>query len=118
MERDRKPKPFENAIFYRQHFFHGGFGHDLIKNNRFVSVDKNPVFQVPANGIGQHQFLQVPAITNHFPDTSPVADAGYILMNDGTCIQIFGDVMGRGSDYFDSSLVGLVIRFGSGKGWQ
>ena len=112
MERDRKPKPLENAIFYRKHFFDGGFGKELIKNNRFVTEDKNTVFQVPAYSVGQYQLLQIPAVANHFPDTSPVANTGNILVNDGTGIQIFSNVMGCGSNYFDSSLVGLVIGLG------
>ena len=45
-----------------------------------------------------------------------MANPGNILFDDRTFVQILGDIVGRGPDKFDPTLVGLVVGPSPGKG--
>ena len=36
----------------------------LVKDNGFISVDEHAILEVPANGLGEHDFLQITAAAN------------------------------------------------------
>src|ERR1700761_8280941 len=65
---------------------------------------------MPAYSAGEHNALQVATARYEVLDLIAVGDAGYILLDDGTVIEIGGDVVAGGAGQLDSAGVGRVIR--------
>src|SRR5437868_2717713 len=87
----------------------------LVEYHGLVTVDQDPAFEVPVDGLGEDSFLQVAALANQVLDTVAVRHAGDVLVDDRTFIQIARRVVRRGADEFHAALVGLMIRTSASK---
>ena len=67
----------------------------LIEDHGLVPVKENPVLDVPAHGAGEDDFFQVPAFLQEIVERIAMRDAYYVLLNDGTVVQDFGDIWWR-----------------------
>jgi hypothetical protein len=88
------------------------------ENHSFIAVQKDAVFDVPADGAGEDDFFEVAAFTDKVFDSVAMRDANYILLDDGTIVEDFGDVMAGCADQFDAALEGLMVWARADKGGQ
>src|SRR5437868_7176478 len=70
---------------------------------------------MPANGAGEHNFLQVAALLNHVLDSVAMGNAGYVLLDDRSFVEGGGDVMAGGADQLDAALKSLMVGLGADK---
>ena len=63
------------------------------ENHGLIAIEKDSVFDVPADGAGENYLLQVAAFADEIFDRVAVGDADDILLDDGTVVKNFGDVM-------------------------
>ena len=64
---------------------------------------------MPADAAGEHDFLEVTAFLQQIVERVAVRDADHILLDDGTVVEHFGDVVAGGSDELHAPRVGGVI---------
>jgi hypothetical protein len=57
----------------------------------------------------QHAAFDVPALTNEILGSVLMANAFDVLLNDGTLVEICGNIMGCGTDQFYAARMGLMI---------
>lgn len=69
-----------------------------VKDNGLFTGDKDPMVQVPANGLGEDGFLEVAAPPNEVFNGVTVVYRGDILLNNGPIIEDGGGVVRGGSD--------------------
>src|SRR5207253_6750868 len=70
----------------------------LVKDHGLVPVEQDAVLDVPADSAGEDHLFQVAAFLQQVVEGIAVGDAHDILLNDGTVIEDFGDVMAGGAD--------------------
>lgn len=71
---------------------------------------------MPAYGLSEHKFLQIPALAHEILNAMPVCDTGDILLNDRSLIQIRSGIVRRRTNELHPSFVGLVIGAPARKG--
>lgn len=86
------------------------------EDHRLVAVKKNAVFDVPADGAGQDDLLQVAAFANEILDGVAMRDADHVLLDDGTVVEDFADIVTGRADQFDAALKGLMVGLGANEG--
>jgi hypothetical protein len=102
-------------------YFHapiGPSGLPASENHGLIAIEKDPVFDVPADGAGKDHLLQVAALADEIFHGIAVGDADDILLDDGTVVENFGDVMAGGADQLDAALESLMVRAPTDEGWQ
>ncbi len=87
-----------------------------IKHHGLVAVDDDAIFEVPADGLGEDDFLEVAAEALEVFHVVTVGDVADVLGDDGAFIEDRGDVMRGGADNFHAASVGLMVGFGPGEG--
>lgn len=91
----------------------------LVENDGFsVAVEQNPVVDVPTDGAGQDDLLEVASLLDEVFDRISVGDADDVLLDDGTVVEYLGNVVAGRADEFDASLEGLVVGFRAYEGGQ
>jgi hypothetical protein len=90
----------------------------LIKNNRPIPKRQHPMLQLQINCPTEHPFLNVLTYAFKVIDAISVADPFYVLGNDGTFVEVSSNVVAGGTDEFDASGVGTLIRSCAFKGRQ
>jgi len=80
------------------------------ENHGLVAIQKDPVFNVPADGAGENDLFQVAAFANEILHGIAVGDADYILFNDGTIVENFCDVVAGCADELDAAFESLMVR--------
>ena len=90
----------------------------FLKDNSLIAVKKNPVFDVPANGTGEHDFLEVAAFADEVFDSVAVGDADNVLLDDGAIVQSFSDVVAGCADQLYAALECLVVGSGADESGQ
>jgi hypothetical protein len=93
-------------------------GGKALENHRFIAVEKNAVFDVPADGAGEHDFLEVASLADEVFDCVAVGDADYVLFDDGTVVEDLGDVVAGCADQLYAALEGLMVRPRADEGGQ
>ena len=83
-----------------------------------MAVEQNAVLTVPFNGSCQHAAFGVLAARCQVFHGVFVVNAGHILFNDRSFIQISGHVVGGRTNYFYAALVRLVVGLGTFKAGQ
>ena len=68
------------------------------ENYRFVAIKKNAVFDMPADGPGENDFLEIAAFADEIFNGVAVGDADYVLLDDRTVVQNLSDVMAGCAD--------------------
>src|SRR5207244_10559672 len=81
-------------------------------------AEQDAALDVPADSAGEDHLFQVAAFLQQVVEGTAVGDAHDILLNDGTVIEDFGDVMAGGADELYASLKCLVVRLGAYEGRQ
>ena len=61
----------------------------------------------------QHAAFDVPTLTNQILGSVLMADAFDVLLDDGTLVEIRGNIMGGGADQFYAARVGLMVGLGA-----
>ena len=79
------------------------------EHNRLVPVQQDAALDVPADRSGQNYFLQITAFLNELFNGIAVRDACDVLLDDGTIIEDFGDVVASCADEFYATVEGLMI---------
>jgi hypothetical protein len=100
----------KRVCFYRAKASSCSHPQGSLENNRFLSADQDPVFGVKLQCPGKYQSFQVSAFSLQIRDGVAVRYLNDILLDDGAGIQVIGDIVAGGADYFHTSLVGLFIR--------
>src|SRR5208283_3413500 len=90
----------------------------LLEDDRFVVIEQDSVFDVPANGAREHHLFQVAALLDEITQRIAVRDPGYTLLDDRAIIQYFRDVVSGGANQFYAALVSLVMRLCAHEGGQ
>src|ERR1700686_2745199 len=83
---------------------------EFLKDYGFVAIKKNTGFNVPSNGAGEDNFLQVAAFSDEIFDCVAVRDADDVLFDDRAVVQDFGNVVAGCPDQLYAALKGLMIR--------
>src|SRR6266851_2182832 len=68
---------------------------------------------MPRDGACQHDALDVAAEATEVFGILSVIDAQDVLLDDRASVQLLGDVMGRGPDEFDTTIVRRLVRIGA-----
>src|SRR5438046_6476117 len=84
-----------------------------VEDDGLISVEKNAVVNVPAHGSREHDLLQVASLLQQVVDRVSVRDAYHILLDDGTVVQNFGNVVAGCPDQLNSPRECLMVRFGA-----
>jgi hypothetical protein len=85
----------------------------LLEYDRFVSVQQNAVFHMPADGARKHDFFDVTTFLDQIVDSVAVVDADDILLDDGAIVKYLSNVVGGRADQLNSSLKRLVVGLGA-----
>ena len=85
----------------------------LGENDRPVAVDQYPIVHVPGDSSCQHCLLDTSANALELRHAVPVVYSPHILLDDRPGIELFGDVVGRGANELDASLISLLVRVGA-----
>eukprot|EP01136_Pigoraptor_vietnamica_P025315 Opistho-1_new@79202 len=78
-----------------------------------VAVHQHPVLGMPLDRARQGHALDIAAHGHELLGRQAVVDAGDLLLDDGSFVQVRGHVMGGGADQLDTALIGLVIGLGA-----
>jgi hypothetical protein len=78
----------------------------LAERDGLVAAHQHAVFDVVAQAARQHGLLDVASVAHR------------VLLDDGACIQLVGDVMAGRAYEFHAALIGLVIRSRTDEGRQ
>ena len=90
----------------------------LLKDNRFISVEQNAIFYVPANGSREHHFFDVTSFLDEVVNGVAMVDADHILLDDGAVVQYLSHVVSGCSDQLDAPLKCLMVGLRSDKRGQ
>lgn len=74
--------------------------------------------EVPADGTGEDQALEVAAFLDEAGELVVLRDADDVLLNDGAFVEYFSDVVTGSSYEFDASGEGGMVGAGSGEGGE
>ena len=72
--------------------------------------------EVPADGAGEDEALEVTALLDEVGELVVLADTGDILLDDWALVKDFGDVVAAGSDELDAAGEGGVVGLRAGEG--
>ena len=89
-----------------------------LKNHGFVCIKQNTILDVPANGTRQHYLFEVPAFFYQVIQVVFVRDAHHSLLDDGSVVENFRNVVGRRAENFYSTVIGLMVRLGANERGQ
>ncbi len=64
----------------------------LLENDRFVSIEQDAVFDMPANGSREYDLFEVPALLDQVLDRVTMRYARHTLLDDWPVIKHFSDV--------------------------
>ncbi len=85
-------------------------GKACLENHGLIAIKKDAVFHVPANGAGKDDLFKVAAFSNQIIDGVAVRDADHVLLDDGTVVENFGNVVAGCADQLYAALEGLMVR--------
>jgi hypothetical protein len=88
----------------------------LVEDDRLVSIAQNAAIEVPADGAGKDDALEVAAAGDEVFHLVAVRDACHVLLDDGAVVEHFGDVVAGGADQLDAARVGSMVGPRSGEG--
>ncbi len=89
-----------------------------LENHCFIAVQKDAVFDMPADGSGEYDFFEVATFADQVFDGVAMGDADYILLDDGAVVENFSDVMAGCTDQLYATLEGLMIWARANEGRQ
>ena len=69
-----------------------------VEYDGLVAVAEDAAVEMPANGAGEDDALEIASACDQIVYLVTVRDAGYILLDDGAVVKHFGDVMAGGPD--------------------
>lgn len=84
-------------------------GEGASENYGLIPVKKNTAFDVPADGAGKDDLFKIAAFADEIFDGVAVRYADHVLLDDGTVIEYFSDIVAGRADQFDATLEGLVV---------
>ena len=87
-----------------------------LKNHGLVAIKKDAVFDVPADGAGEDDFLEVAAFADEIFDGVAVRDADHVLLDDGAVVEDLSDVVAGCTDQLYPAFEGSVIWAGADEG--
>jgi len=90
----------------------------LLEDHGLIDIKQDTVFDVPADGAGEYDLFEVAAFADEVFDGVAVGYADYILLDDGTVVEDFGDVVAGCADQLHAALEGLMVRAGADEGGQ
>src|SRR5580700_6554282 len=76
------------------------FYNQSVKNDRFIAVAQDAMFEVPHYTARQHRALQIAAFFDQILNLVPMRNADYILFDDRTVIERRRDIVAGGADQF------------------
>ena len=79
------------------------------ENYGFVAIKKNAVFDMPADGARENNFLKIAAFADEVFNGIAVGDADYVLFDDGTVVEDFSDVVAGGANQLHAAQERLVV---------
>ena len=88
----------------------------MSEDHGLVAIKKHAIFNVPADGAGEHDFFKVAAFADEIFNSIAMRDADYVLFDDGTVVEDFGDVVAGRADQLHAALEGLVVGLGADEG--
>ena len=92
---------------------------DLIgEDDGAVAVDDGAVVDVEADAFGDGGAFAVAAEADEVGGGVEVVDAFDFLFDDGSGVEVGGDVVAGGADEFDAAFVGLAVGVGAGEGGE
>jgi len=80
------------------------------EHHRLASVDQNAILQVVGDSPCEHAALYVTPLPHEIVGGVGVGNMFNVLADDGTFIEVLGDVMCGGTDDLDATVMGLVVR--------
>lgn len=98
------PRPEGNAALLRNGSLPNAAltaGTSSAKHHRAMPIEHDAVLDVAAHGAGEHQRFGIAAHAHQIARGHGVVHAGDVLFDDGTFVQVFGDVMGGGANDLD-----------------
>ena len=81
----------------------------LLEDHGLIDIKQDTVFDVPADGAGEYDLFEVAAFADEVFDGVAVGYADYILLDDGTVVEDFGDVVAGRANQLYAALEGLMI---------
>src|SRR5271157_822848 len=85
------------------------------EHHGLVAVDEHSVFDVPGDGAGKYDLLQIAPLADQVFHLVAVGNPDHILLDDGAVVEHFGNVMTGGADDLHSTLKGLMVGAGANK---
>ena len=79
------------------------------EDDRSVAIHEDAALRVEADGLGEDAALHVLAEGHHVGRGVSVGDAGDVLLDDRTLVEVGGHVVGGRTDQLDAALVGLRV---------
>ena len=70
----------------------------LVENDSLVSIEQNAIFDMPAHGAGEYNFLQIAALLQQVIQGVAVGDANYVLLDDRAVVENIGYVVAGGAE--------------------
>jgi len=90
----------------------------LVEHHRAVAVHQHPPLQVVTQAAGQHAALHIAPKPHQIVLAAAVIHPHHVLLDDGTLVQVGGDVMTGSADQLDPAVVGLLVGIGADEGRQ
>ena len=75
-----------------------------------IAMEQHPTLDVPAHRAGQCHAFDVTTHPGQLGDAVRVVDAGDLLLDDRSLVELLGHVVGGGADQLHAPLVGLPVR--------
>ena len=80
-----------------------------VEDDGLVAEAEDAVVEMPGNGAGKHDALQIATARDEIFNLIAVGNARNILLDDGSVVESRGDVVAGGPDELDTTLVGGVV---------
>ena len=87
-----------------------------VEDDSAVLVGQQAMVQVPIDGAGENDFFEISPEADESVHALPMRDPDDVLFDDGALVELFGDVVGGGTDDFDAAVVGGLVGSCAGKG--
>ena len=82
---------------------------NLVEDDGFVAITKDPVLEVPADGAGQDDPLKIPAALNEVFFLIAMRDADNVLLDDRPFVQHIGHIVAGRADQLYTSFEGGAV---------
>ena len=86
---------------------------ECLKHDRFVAVDKNPVFDVRTNRPGEYNLFEVAAFADQIFHRVSMGHSHYVLLDDWPVVENLSDVVTGRADQLHSAFERLMIGAGA-----